>query len=83
MKQSLKTVIVSFIVAGFLDGVAAIIILGNYNFTSGRKNVQVDFPDRMLLKAERSWSFMDYYLIFIAFIWTIIYHFVFYKNKIL
>jgi hypothetical protein len=37
MKQSLKTVIVSFIVAGFLDGVAAIIILGNYNFSSVRK----------------------------------------------
>jgi len=82
MKQSLKTIIVSFIVAGLLDGVAAVIILGNLNFSSVWKFVASGFFGMNAFKGGT--EMVMYGLLFhffIAFIWTIIYHFVFLKIK--
>jgi hypothetical protein len=82
MKQSIKTIFISFIVAGVLDGVAAVTILGNMNFAGVWKFVASGFFGMNAFKGGN--EMVVYGLLFhfaIALIWTIIYHIAFLKIK--
>lgn len=80
MKSTIKAISFSFLIAGTLDGIAAVIILGKNNFAGVWKYVASGFFG---VKAFKSGHEMVFYGIlfhfFIALTWTTIYYFSFRK----